>query len=143
VPFRGNSYSVPPGLAGRVMTVRARLGEEYLEIVSPAGAILARHRRHRDGAGAVVRDEGHVAALEKVVLAAANATAGRCKHKTRRPPSETALAQAAVLRGEPAASPGDRVVVDLAQYAAALGQSLGQPRGTDGDQAVAETGETP
>jgi len=35
------------------------------------------------------------------------------------------------------------VVVDLAQYAAALGQSLGQPRDTDGDQAVAETGETP
>jgi len=137
VPFRGNSYSVPPGLAGRVMTVRARLGEEYLEIVSPAGAILARHRRHRDGAGAVVRDEGHVAALEKVVLAGANATAGRCKHKTRRPLSETARAQAAVLRGEPAGSPGDRVVVDLAQYAAALGQRA------ESDHVVVETGETP
>jgi transposase len=141
VPFRGNSYSVPPGLAGRVMTMRARLGEEYLEIVSPAGAILARHRRARDGAGAVVRDEGHVAALEKVVLAGANATAGRCKHKTRRPLSQAALAEAAVLRGEPATSPGDRVV-DLAQYAAALGQSPGQPHGAV-DHAVAETGETP
>jgi transposase len=120
VPFRGNAYSVPPGLAGRVMTVRARLGEQHLEIVSPAGAVLARHHRSPDGAGAVVRDDGHVAALEKVVLAAANATAGRCAHKTRRPPSEAALAEAARLRGEPAATPGERVVVDLAQYAAAL-----------------------
>jgi hypothetical protein len=46
-----------------------------------------------------------------------------------------------VLRGEPATSPGDRVV-DLAQYAAALGQSPGQPHGAV-DHAVAETGETP
>jgi transposase len=123
VPFRGNFYSVPPGLAGRVMTVRARLGTSCLEIVSPAGAILARHRRHPDGAGVVERDDGHVAALEKVVLAAANATAGgRCKHKTRRPLTEAALAEAALLRGEPAGLPGETVVVDLAQYAAALDQ---------------------
>jgi hypothetical protein len=119
VPFRGNKYSVPPGLAGRVMTVRARLGEQHLEVVSPAGAVLARHRRAPDHAGAVVRDDGHVAALEKVVLAAANATAGHCAHKTRRPPSEAALAEAARLRGEPATA-GDDVVVDLAPYAAAL-----------------------
>lgn len=124
VAFRGNFYSVPPGLAGRVMQVRARLGEEYLEVVSPAGAVLARHRRAPDGAGVVTRDDGHVAALEAAVLAGANATAGRCRHKTRRPPTEAAQAQAAVLRGEPATAPGDRVVVDLAQYAAALGQRL-------------------
>lgn len=120
VPFRGNKYSVPPGLAGRQMTVRTRLGDDVVEVVSPAGAVLARHRRAPDGAGAVVRDDGHVAALEKVVLAAANATAGRCAHKTRRPPSDAALAEAARLRGEPATTPGDRVVVDLAPYAAAL-----------------------
>jgi transposase len=35
VPFRGNFYSVPPGLAGRVMTVRMRLGDRYLQILSP------------------------------------------------------------------------------------------------------------
>jgi transposase len=137
VAFRGNFYSVPPGLAGRVMTVRTRLGDPYLQIVSPAGAILARHRRHPDGAGVVERDVGHVAALEKVVLAAANATTGRCKHKTRRPLSEAALAEAAVLHGEPATAAGDRVVVDFAVYAAALGH----PRGPHLDQAVAETGE--
>lgn len=138
VPFRGNFYSVPPGLAGRVLTVRARLGDTHLEVVSPAGAILARHLRHPDGAGAVVRDDGHVAALEAVVLAGANATAGRCKHKTRRPPSAAALAEAAALRGEPVSAPGDRVVVDLAQYAAALGEGI---RGRTG--AVAESGEAP
>jgi len=131
VPFRGNVYSVPPGLAGRVMRVRARLGDPYLEVVSPAGAILARHRRQPDGAGVVLRDDGHVAALEAVVLAGANATAGRCRHKTRRPPTEAALAEAAVLHGEPPTSPGDPVVVDLAQYAAALGQPRGLHAGTD------------
>lgn len=120
VPFRGNFYSVPPGLAGRVMTVRARLGQAHLEVISPAGAVLARHHRQPDGAGGVFRDDGHVAALEKVVLAGANATAGRCKHKTRRPPSAAALAEAARLRGEPATKPGERVVIDLAPYAAAL-----------------------
>ncbi|HEX5877627.1 MAG TPA: IS21 family transposase [Actinomycetota bacterium] len=122
VPFLGNFYSVPPGLAGRVMRVRARLGDPYLEVVSAAGAILARHRRQPDGAGVVLRDDGHVAALEAVVLAGANATAGRCKHKTRRPLTEAALAEAAVLRGEPASAAGGQVVVDLAQYASALGQ---------------------
>lgn len=40
VCFRGNFSSVPPGLAGRVMTVRARLGDPYLDVVSPAGAVL-------------------------------------------------------------------------------------------------------
>jgi hypothetical protein len=127
VAFRGNASSVSPGLSGRVMTVRARLGEQHLEIVSPAGAILARHRRRPDGAGAVVRDDGHVAALEKVVLAAANATAGRCTHKTRRPLSEAALAEAARLRGDVAATAGDHVVVDLAQYAAALAAAAWTP----------------
>lgn len=135
VPFRGNKYSLPPGLAGRIMTVRARLGEQHLEIVSPAGAVLARHRRRPDGAGAVVRDDGHVAALEKLVLAAANATAGRCAHKTRRPPSQAALEEAARLRGEPASGAGDRVLIDLAQYAAALGQ----PHAA----AISQAGDTP
>jgi len=137
VPFRGNFYSVPPGLSGRVMSVRARLGDPYLEVVSPAGAVLAKHRRQPDHAGVVLRDDGHVAALEAVVLAGANATAGRCKHKTRRPLTEAALAEAALVRGEPVASPGDNVLVDLAQYAAALGQRPGRHL----ENAVADTGE--
>lgn len=121
--FRGNAYSVPPWLAGRVMTVRARLGEDHLQVVSPAGAVLARHSRAPDGAGAVVRDDGHVAALEEVVLAGAKATPGRCAHKVRRLLSVAALGHTARLRGEVAETGGageEVVVVDLAQYAAAL-----------------------
>lgn len=128
VAFRGNFYSVPPGLAGRVLAVRARLGESGLEAVSPTGAVLARHRREPDGAGAVVRDEGHVAALEAVVLAGANAEGRRpCRHKARRPLSNAALAEAARLRGQPASAAGAAVVIDLAVYAAALGERQVQP----------------
>lgn len=38
VSFEGNRYSVPPGLVGQSVTVRARLGELHLEIVSPLAA---------------------------------------------------------------------------------------------------------
>lgn len=83
-----------------------------------AGAVvLARHRREPDGAGVLVRDAGHVVALEKAVLAAFTDRAP-CRAKTRRPPSAVALAEADRLRGADP-SPGQHVVVDLAQYAAA------------------------
>lgn len=121
VAFRGNFYSVPPGLAGQPMTVRARLGDTHLELASAAGTVLARHPRHPDGAGGVFRDDGHVTALEKAVLAGSQATVGRCRHKARRPPSPQARAEAARLRGEnTSSSDGEHVVIDLAPYAAAL-----------------------
>ncbi|MCW6009318.1 ATP-binding protein [Micromonospora sp. CPCC 205371] len=41
------------------------------------------------------------------------------KHKTRRPPSNTARAEAARLRGLPADSPAARVVIDMSSYAQA------------------------
>ena len=83
-----------------------------------AGAVvLARHHREPDGAGVLVRDAGHVVALEKAVLAAFTDRAP-CRAKTRRPPSAAALAEADRLRGADP-SPGQHVVVDLAQYAAA------------------------
>jgi len=70
VSFRGNTYSVPPGLAGSRVTVTHRLGTLVLDITSgsygtaagagPAGSalpvVLARHERAPDGAGASVRD---------------------------------------------------------------------------------------
>jgi hypothetical protein len=74
VAFRGNTYSVPPGMAGRELIVSARLGAAHLEVATPgsgeAGAVLARHLLAPPGAGAVVRDAGHVTALEHAVLAA-------------------------------------------------------------------------
>ncbi|MFD9961879.1 hypothetical protein [Amycolatopsis sp. NPDC058986] len=45
-------------------------------------------------------------------------TARPCTHKTRRPPSAAALAEAARLRGLPATGPAAHVVIDLSAYAA-------------------------
>jgi transposase len=132
VCFRGNRYSVPPGLAGRTVTVRHRLGSATLEIASEAGIVLARHRRAADGAGAVIRADEHVAALEKAVLAAFS-DRPRCPRKARRPPGPAARAAATALRGDidddipgdirgdAVTDPGagaDDVVIDLARYAA-------------------------
>jgi transposase len=125
VAFRGNSYSVPPGLGGAAVTVRHRLGSAEVDIVTASGAVIAQHRRAPDGVGAVVRDSGHVRALEKAVLASFSA-APPCRRKDRRPPSPAALAEAARLGGAP--SPAERVVIDLAAYAAAATRLQNPPR---------------
>ncbi|MFI7676371.1 IS21 family transposase [Actinophytocola sp. NPDC049390] len=117
VSFRGNRYSVPPGLGGAQVHVRHRLGAEMLRIVTAGGATVAVHHRAPDGAGRVVRDDGHVVALEQAALGAFS-TQRPCSHKTRRPPSAAALAEAARLRGLPATGPAARVVIDLSTYAA-------------------------
>ncbi len=118
VAFRGNSYSVPPGLAGATVTVAHRLGEQVLDIATGGGTVLARHHREPDGAGVLVRDSVHVTALQTAVLAVFD-TARRCPRKVRRPPSVAALAEAQHIRGD---TPGDAsrdVVVDLAVWAQA------------------------
>jgi hypothetical protein len=112
VAFRGNRYSVLPGLAGATVTVSHRLGEHMLDIATPSGTVLARHRREPDGAGVLVRDTVHVTALETAVLAAFD-TSKPCARKVRRPLSPAALAEAEHLR-----SPRQderEVVVDLAR----------------------------
>ena len=101
------------------------------------GVVLARHRRAPDGAGAVVRDPGHVAALEAAVLAGFTDRAA-CRGKTRRPPSPAARAEAARLRGEPnavtdaiaGAVAGGGQVLDFAAYAAAVRPLTGPGAGT-------------
>ncbi|WP_410622532.1 IS21 family transposase [Amycolatopsis sp. cmx-8-4] len=117
VSFRGNQYSVPPGLGGAAVHVWHRLGADTLRIVTAGGVTVAVHRRALDGAGRVIRDDGHVAALEKAALGAFT-TDRPCTHKTRRPPSAAALAEAARLRGLPATGPAAHVVIDLSAYAA-------------------------
>ena len=84
VSFRGNRYSVPPGMPGAQVIVRHRLGAEQLRIVTASGATVAVHRRAPNGAGVTVRDDGHVRALETKVLAAFT-DARPCRSKTRRP----------------------------------------------------------
>jgi hypothetical protein len=116
VAWHGNSYSVPPGHGGQKVTVRHQLGAAVIDVVTTAGTVLARHRREPDHAGAVVRDEGHVTALEKKVLAARGQEGRPCHRKERRPPSAEAMAEAAAIRGQsgPAA-----LVTDFAAWAAA------------------------
>lgn len=117
VAFRGNSYSVPPGLAGATVTVSHRLGELTLDLATASGTVLARHRREPDGAGVVVRDTVHVTALETAVLAAFS-TGKPCHRKARRPPTPAALAEAEHLSRNRSRPPGDdEVVVDLRRYA--------------------------
>jgi transposase len=102
VAFRGNRYSVPPGLGGVELTLRHRLGTASLEIFSPAGHELVSHRLSRSGAGAMVRTEAHRAALEAVVLGQFS-TARPCDRKANKPPGEAARAERArLLKGSDA-----------------------------------------
>jgi transposase len=112
VAFEGNRYSVGPGHIGQTVTVRARLGELHLEIVSPAGRRIARHRRAPAGAAQIVQSAERARLLERAVLDAFT-TERPCSRKANRPPGNSALAEAARLRGHDGAG----VVVDLADYA--------------------------
>lgn len=115
VAFEGNQYSVPAALAGAAqVTVRARLGEQTLRILSTAGTQVAKHRRAPSATGQLIRSAEHAAGLEQAVLSAFT-TRPPCRRKQNRPPGQAALAAAAVLRGEQPADSG--VVIDLERYA--------------------------
>jgi hypothetical protein len=104
VAFRGNRYSVPPGLTGALMTLRQRLGTTTLDVVSPSGVLLVTHRLAPRGAGAMVRTPAHRDALEKAVLSQFSA-ARPCDRKENRPPGEAALAERAKLMGRAGREP--------------------------------------
>ena len=79
--------------------------------------MIARHRLATDGAGVMIRDSGHVTALETAALAAFS-TAAPHRRKQRIPPGPAAQAAADQLRERAprtTADPG-RVVIDLAAY---------------------------
>lgn len=111
VAFRGNSYSVPPGLGGTVLTVAHRLGSATLEVTSPAGGVLVSHRLAPARSGALVRTAAHRDELEHVVLSAFT-TQRPCEAKANRPPGETARAEATKLLS----GLGTDVVIDLSCY---------------------------
>jgi hypothetical protein len=94
------------------------LSDAVLEVATDTGVVLARHRCAPDGAGAVVRADEHVAALEKVVLADF-ADRPPCRRKHRRPPTTQALAEAERIRAGSDSVDGQQVVADFARYAAA------------------------
>jgi len=113
VCFEGNRYSVTPGHAGRRVTVRARVGEPHLHVLSPAGVLIATHRRAPAGTGQTIRSSEHAKLLEQAVLAAFT-TQPACRRKANRPPGDTALAELARLRGlDVAPAP----VISLERYA--------------------------
>ncbi|MDQ2838108.1 MAG: IS21 family transposase [Actinomycetota bacterium] len=130
VSFRGNRYSVPPNLHGATVTVSVRLDGTHLDIATTPGTtsngrggvvptVIARHRIAPTGAGVMVRDHGHVTALDQAAMGAATLEAPH-RGKQRRPLTAAARAEADALRPRTGAGHSDTgVVVDLAHYAAA------------------------
>jgi hypothetical protein len=125
VAYRGNFSFVPPELTGTPVTVAHRLGSTTIDTTTGATTgrlptVVARHRLAADGTGAMVRDSGHVTALETAALAAFS-TAAPHRRKQRIPPGPAAehlrenTATARSTGGSSAADPG-RVVIDLAAY---------------------------
>ena len=118
VAWRGNFYSVPPELARAHVTVSQRLGEPHVDVATSSGTVIARHELAPDGAGVMVRDHGHVIALEQLVLAGHD-TSRPHRRKERIPPGPAALAAAEQLRAlqHPTSDAvNDDVVIDLAKY---------------------------
>ena len=121
VSFRGNCYSVPPELAHGTVTVVHRLG-----------CPDRRHRhggrdRHRPaptwpptGAGASVRDSGHVTALNTAALAAfttREAAPAQAAHPTQ--PGRARRRRSTRPTSPSQAAGNTSTVIDLATYAAA------------------------
>ena len=99
VAFRGNRYSVPPGLVGSVFELRHRLSTATLEVHAPSGRLVATHSLAPAGAGVLQRSPEHRRALETAVLDAFT-TARPCDRKANCPPGPQALAEAARLLGD-------------------------------------------
>jgi transposase len=118
VAWRGNYYSVPPELARATVTVSARLGTSIVQIATGSDIVIASHQAAPDGAGVMVRDHGHVLALERLVLAGHDTRAPH-RRKERIPPGPDALAAAQALRDRtrPTDPGAVDVVIDLTKYA--------------------------
>jgi len=112
VAFRGNRYSVMPGMQGMTVLLRHRLGTKALQVYSPSGRLVVTHELAPAGAGEIVRTPEHREALEKVVLGQFS-TKRPCDRKENRPPSAAALAERAKLLGVAGAEPA----VDLEEMA--------------------------
>jgi transposase len=112
VAFRGNRYSVAPGMGGIELTLRHRLGTGTLQVFSPAGIELVSHHLAVAGAGQLVRTPEHRAALEAVVLGQFSSSRP-CDRKANKPPGHAALAERARLLG----AAGEEPSIDLDEIA--------------------------
>ncbi|MDA8357711.1 MAG: IS21 family transposase [Actinomycetota bacterium] len=112
VAFRGNRYSVMPGMQGATMTLHHRLGTNALEVYSRSGLLVVTHQLAPAGAGEIVRTPEHKDALEKVVLGQFSSKKP-CDRKENRPPGAVSMAERAKLAGAGGAEPK----VDLEELA--------------------------
>ena len=112
VAFRGNRYSVNPGMTGIELILRHRLGTATVEVFTAAGTLIVAHRLAPPGAGTMVRTPEHRASLEAVVLSQFS-TARPCDRKANKPPGTAALAERARLLG----GDGGEPCVDLDRMA--------------------------
>ncbi|ETZ97271.1 insertion sequence IS21 ATP-binding domain protein [Mycobacterium kansasii 732] len=124
VSYRGNRYSVPPELAAAQVVVSHPVGGEFCDIATTSGIVIARHRMAADGLGVMVRDSGHVIALDAAAMATA-ATGRPHRRKERIPPGPAAKAAAAQLLQlkqpsitaiETSTPSTDSTVIDLSAY---------------------------
>lgn len=127
IDYRGNRYSVPPELAAAQVVVSHPVGGQFCDIATNSGIVVARHRMAADGLGVVVRDAGHVIALDAAAMTSA-ATGRPHRRKERIPPGVAAKAAAAQLQrtqsessttAEIPATPTDSTIIDLSAYEAA------------------------
>lgn len=72
------------------------VGGQFCDIATMGGIVIARHRMAADGLGVMVRDSGHVIALDTAAMATA-ATGRPHRRKERIPPGPAAKAAAAQL----------------------------------------------
>ncbi|MBX7432354.1 helix-turn-helix domain-containing protein [Mycobacterium sp. Y57] len=124
VSYRGNRYSVPPELAAAQVVVSHPVGGQFLDIATVGGIVIARHRMAADGLQVMVRDSGHVIALDTAAMATA-ATGRPHRRKERIPPGPAAKAAAAHLRqandvsnqkSQTLTPSTDSIVIDLSAY---------------------------
>ncbi|MFJ9826711.1 Mu transposase domain-containing protein [Streptomyces sp. NPDC101160] len=98
VPYRDSFYAVQPDLAGSRVEVHRRLDRPYLSIVTPMGAVIARHRLAPPGTARTLADAAGASALERPTRPA-HSQGSVCRHgQGRRPLSRQALAEARALR---------------------------------------------
>jgi hypothetical protein len=100
------------------------VGGQFCDIATVSGIVVARHRMAADGLGVMVRDSGHVIALDAAAMATA-ATGRPHRRKERIPPGPAAKAAAAQLlqldgastpAAESSAPSTDSTVIDLSVY---------------------------
>lgn len=124
VSYRGNRYSVPPELAAAQVVISHPVGDQFCDIATTTGIVVARHRMAADGLGVMVRDSGHVLALDTTAMATA-ATGRPHRRKERIPPGSAAKAAAAQLlqhkhgkaeTSESSTPSTDSTVIDLSAY---------------------------